>query len=64
MIILALDRLQIYKNPSTTSFTLKKVQQQSYARNAKALVPRNDQKFDQNTLEIGRKLGRANIEVL
>ena len=45
-------------------FHTKKVQQQSYARNVEALVPKNNQKVDQNTLEIGRKLGRANVEVL
>ena len=45
-------------------FHTKEVQQRSYAGNPEALVPKNDQKADQNTLEIGRKLGRANVEVL
>ena len=45
-------------------FHTKEVQQQSYAGNPEALVPKNDKKADQNTPEIGRKLGRANIEVL
>ena len=45
-------------------FHTKEVQQQSYAGNLKALIPKNDQEADQNTPEIGRKLGRANVEVL
>ena len=42
-------------------FHTKEVQQQSYAVNLEALVPKNDQKADQNTPKIGRKLGRANV---
>ena len=45
-------------------FHTKEVQQQSYAGNPEAFVPKNDQKVDQNTLEIGRKLGRVSVEVL
>ena len=45
-------------------FHIKEVQQQSYAGNLEALVPKNNQKADQNTLEIRRKLGRLNVEVL
>ena len=45
-------------------FHTKEVQQQSYALNLMALVPKNDQKAYQNTPEIGRKLGHANVEVL
>ena len=42
----------------------KKVQEQSYAGNPETFIPKNDQKVDQNTSEIGRKLGRENVEVL
>ena len=45
-------------------FHTEQVQQQSYVRNPEALVPKNNQKADQSTSEIGRKLGRANVEVL
>ena len=45
-------------------FHTKEVQRQSYAGNPEALIPKNDQKADQNTPEIGKKLRRANVEVL
>ena len=45
-------------------FHIEEVQQQSYARNPEALVPKKDQKADQNTLEIGRKLGWEKIEMM
>ena len=45
-------------------FHTKEVQQQSYAGNPVALVPKNDKRAYQNTPEIRRKLGQANVEVL
>ena len=45
-------------------FHTKEVQHQSYVGNPEALVPKNDHKADQNTPKFGRKLGRANFEVL
>ena len=64
MIRLALDHLEIYKKTLYGLFHTKEVQQQSCAGNLEALVPINDQKADQNIPEIGRKLGRENVEVL
>ena len=45
-------------------FHTEEVQQQSYVGNPEALVPKKDQKSDQNTPEIGRKLGWAIVEML
>ena len=42
----------------------KEVQEQRYVGNPETFIPKNDQKADQNTLEIRRKLGRENVEVL
>ena len=42
----------------------KKVQKQSYTWNAKALVPEENQQPSQNTSKIGRKLRRADVEML
>ena len=42
----------------------KKVQEQSYAGNAKALVPEENQQPRQNTPKIGLKLRRVDIEML
>ena len=64
MISLALVCLEIYKKTLCDLFHTEEVQQQSYAGNPEVLVPKNEQKADQNTPEIGRKFGRANVEVL
>ena len=42
----------------------KKVQEQSYTGNTKALVPEENQQPSQNTPKIGRKLRMADVEML
>ena len=42
----------------------KKIQEQSYTGNTKALVPEENQQPSQNTPKIGRKFRRADVEML
>ena len=53
----------MYKNPSTASFTLKKSNRRAMLGTPRPLSLKKEQKADQNTPEIGRKLGRANVEL-
>ena len=43
---------------------VKKIQEQSYTENTKALVPEENQQSNQNTPKIGRKLRKADVEML
>ena len=58
----SIDPLRNIQKAFRGFFHAEKVQQQSYARNLEALISENNQKADQNTPEIGRKMSWAHIE--
>ena len=64
MIILALERLKMYKRPSEDSFTLKKSKSNAMLGTPKTFIPEDDQQPDQNASKVRRKLGWTDVKML
>ena len=64
IIILELDRLEMYKKPSVHSFTLKRSSNRAKMGTPKPLSLKTTRRLTKNAPKVGEKLGWAHVEVL